>query len=120
MAITAKCVEFSRFLRVFCCCSVTKSCLSLCDPLDCSTPGFPFTVSQSLLNLMCIEWVMPSNHLILCFCPLLLLTSIFPNSFPMSCLFTFSFSNSPSNEYSGFTSFKTDWFDLLQGLLKYT
>ena len=72
---------------------------------------------------------MPSKHLILC-CPLLLLPSIFPasGSFPMSGLFAssgqsigvFSFSISPSNEYSGLISFRTDWFDLLtiQGTLK--
>ena len=54
------------------CCSVIKSCLTFCDPMDCSTPGFPvFTSSQSLLKLMSIETVMPSNQLNLC-CPLLL------------------------------------------------
>ena len=60
------------------CCSVAQSCPTLCDPMDCSTPGFlSFTISQSLLTLMSIESVMPSNHLILCR-PLLLLPSIFP------------------------------------------
>ena len=71
-----------------------------------------FTISQSLLKLMSIDLVMPSNHLILC-CPILLLPSIFPSIiqtyFPMSQLFvsmwpkywSFSFSISPSNEYSG-------------------
>ena len=58
------------------CCSVAKSCLTLCDPADCSTPGF--TISQSLLKLMFIEWVMPPNHLLLCL-PLPLRTSIFPS-----------------------------------------
>ena len=52
---------------------------SFCDPKDCSTPGFLFfTISQSLLKLMSIESVMPSNHLILCL-PLLFLPSIFPS-----------------------------------------
>ena len=62
------------------CCSVAKSCLTLCNPMDCSTPGFllSFTISQSLLKLMSIESVMPSNCLILC-CPLLLLPSISPS-----------------------------------------
>ena len=60
------------------CSSVAQSCLTLCDPMDCSTPGFPITNSQSLLRLMSIESVMPSNHLILC-CPLLLLPSVFPS-----------------------------------------
>ena len=61
-----------------CHCSVTKFCLTLCDSMDCSTPGFPlsFTNSQSLLKLMSIESVMLSDHLILC--PLLLLPSISP------------------------------------------
>ena len=59
--------------------SVAQSCLTLCDPMDCSTPGFPpIANSQSLLKLMCIESVMPSNHFILC-CLLLLLPSIFPS-----------------------------------------
>ena len=78
----------------------------------------------SLLKLMSIELVMPFNHLILCR-SLLLLPLIFPSirSFPVSRLFTsggLSFSISPSNEYSGLISFRTDWFDLLavQGTLK--
>ena len=59
--------------------SVTQSCPTLCKPMDCSTPGFPVvTDSQSLLKLMSIESVMPSNHLILCR-PLLLLPSVFPS-----------------------------------------
>ena len=88
-----------------------------------------FTVSQSLLRLMSIESTMPSNHLILC-CPLLLLPSIFPSirvcsdesafhiRWPKH--WSFSFSISPSNEYSGLISFRIDWFDLLavQGTLK--
>ena len=88
-----------------------------------------FTVSWSLLKLMSIESVMPSNHLILCR-PLLLLPSIFP-SIRLFCnesallirrpkYWSFSFSSSPSNEYSGLISFRIDWFDLLavQGTLK--
>ena len=87
-----------------------------------------FTVSQSLLKLMFIESMMPSNHLILC-CPLLL-PSVFPSiSFSSSestlCIrwpkyWSFNFSISPSNEYSGFISSSLDWFDLLavQGTLK--
>ena len=86
-----------------------------------------FTISQSLLKLMSIESVMPSNHLFLC-CPLLLLPSIFPNirDFPSELDLRIrrpnyrSFSFSPSNEYSGLISFRIDWFDLLafQGTLK--
>ena len=84
------------------------------------------TISQKLLKFMCIESVMLSNHFILC-CPLLL-----PSIFPRIRVFSnewvlcirwpkyWSFSNSPSNEYSGLISFRIDWFDLcaVQGILK--
>ena len=88
-----------------------------------------FIISQSLLKLMSIESVVPSNHLILCH-PLLLLPSIFPriSVFANESAFhiwkpkywSFSFSISPPNEYSGPISFRIDWFDLLavQGTLK--
>ena len=88
-----------------------------------------FTVSQGLLKLISIESMMPSNHLIFCFL-LLLLPSIFPSIRVFSnesafCIrwpkyWSFSFSNSLSNEYSGLISFRIDWFDLLavQGTLK--
>ena len=89
--------------------------------LPCPSP------SWSLLRLMSIELVMPANHLILC-CPLLLLPSIFSSIriFPNESLLSirwpeyWSFSISPSNEYSGLISFRIDWFDLLaaQGTLK--
>ena len=111
------------------CCSVTQSCLTLCNSLYCSMPGFPVLHHLlNLLNLMSIESVMPSNHLILC-CPLLL-PSIFPSTRVFSnesALYirwpkyrSFSFSISPSNEYSGMISFRMDWLDLLavQGTLK--
>ena len=87
------------------------------------------TNSQSLLKLMCIKLVMPSNHLILCH-PLLLLPSIFPSIRVFSSesvllirwpkYWSLSFSISPSNEYSGLISFTIDWFDCLaaQGTLK--
>ena len=87
------------------------------------------TNSQILLQLMSMESVMPLNHLILC-CPLLLLPSIFPSIRVFSNesvlhirwpkYWNFSFSISPSNEYSGLISFRMDWLDLLagQGTLK--
>ena len=87
------------------------------------------TNSRSLLKLMSIEWVMPSNHLIL-YHPLLLPTLIFPSIRVFSnesvlCIrwpkyWSFSFSISLSNEYSGMISFRIDWLDLLaeQGTLK--
>ena len=88
------------------------------------------TNSQSLLKLMSIESVMPSNHLILC-CPLLLPPSIFPSIrvFSIESVlhirwpnnWSFSFSIRLSNEYSGLISFRMDWLDLLavQGTLKH-
>ena len=87
------------------------------------------TNSQSLLKLTSIESVMPSNRLILC-CPLLLLPSVFPSIRVFSNesvlrirwpkYWSFSFSISPSNEYSGLISFRMDWLHLLavQGTLK--
>ena len=143
--------------------SVIQLCLTHCDPMDCSMPGFrvlhylpefaqthvhwisdatsfscvwlivtpwtaacqasmSFTVSQSLLKLMSIKSVMPHNHLILHH-PLLLLPSIFPSIKIFSSESTllirwpkywnFSFSISPSNEYSELVSFRIDWLDLL-------
>ena len=104
--------------------------------LDSGTPwtaarqaSLSFTISWNLLNLMSTESVMPSNHLILCH-PLLLLPSIFPSirvfsNEPALCIrwpeyWSFSFSISPSSEYSGLISFRMDWLDLLavQGTLK--
>ena len=120
---------FSKYTSAFCCCSVAQSCPTLCDPMDYSQASLSFTISQSLLKLMSIELVMPSNHLILCR-PLLLLPSIFPSIMVFSnesalCIrwpkyLSFSFNISPSNEYLGLISFRTDWFDLLavQGTLK--
>ena len=87
------------------------------------------TNSWSLLKLMSIELVMPSNHLILC-CPLLFLPSFFPSIRVFSKesvlhirwpnYWRFSFSISPSSEYSGLISFRRDWLDLLavQGIFK--
>ena len=98
--------------------------------MDCSMPGFlAFTISWSLRKLLSIESVMPSNHLILC-CPLLLPPLIFPSIRFFSkesvlCIrwpnyWSFSFSISPSDEYSELISFRIDWFELLavQGILK--
>ena len=88
-----------------------------------------FTISQSLFKFMSIESVMPSSYLILC-CPLLLPSSIFPSIRVFSNesalktrqtkYWSLSFSISPSKEYSGLISFRTDWLDLLavQGALK--
>ena len=111
--------------------SVIQSCPTLCDAMDGAAcqASVSITNSRSLLKLLSIELVMPSNHLILC-CPLFLLPSIFPSirifsnesflyiSWPK--YWSFSFSISLSNEYSGLISYRIDWFDLLavQGTLK--
>ena len=110
--------------------SVAQSCPTLCNSVDCSCQAsLSITNSQSLLKLMSVESVMPSNHLIFCRL-LLLLPSIFPSirvfsnesalriTWPKDS--SFSFSISPSNEYSGLISFRMRWLDLLevQGTLK--
>ena len=108
--------------------SVAQSCLTLCDSMDCSTPGF-FTNSRGLLKLTSIELVMPSSHLILCR-PLLLLPPIPPSIRVFSNgstlrmrwqkYWNFSFNISPSNEHPRLISFRMDWLHLLavQGTLK--
>ena len=102
--------------------SVTQLFLTLCDPMDYSA-GFPIHHHlPELAQIMSIEFVMPSNHLIFCH-PLLLLPSVFSSIRVFSnesalCIrwpkyWSFSFSISPSNEYSGLDSFRMDWSDLL-------
>ena len=129
------CIYYKWNIRneiVKCCfyCSVDKSRLTLCDPMDCRMPGR--SIPHQLLEFakfMPIVLMSPSNHLILCH-PLLLLPSIFPSirvfsnestlhiSWPE--FWSFIFSISPSNEYSGLIFFRIAWFDLLtvQGTLK--
>ena len=107
--------------------SVVQSCLTLCGPIDCSQASLSISNSQSLLKLMSIESVTPSNHLIL-YHPLLLLPSILLSIRVFSSMSVlriwwpkyWSFSISPSNEYSGLIFFRIDWFDLLavQGTLE--
>ena len=107
-----------------CCCSVTQSCLTLCNPTDCSTPGLsvPHHLPKfAQVHVHCIsDAIQPS---LILWCPLLLLSSIFPSitdfsnesavhsTWPKCC--NFSFCISPSNEYSGLISLRIDWFDLL-------
>ena len=106
------------------CCSVSKSYLTLCDPMDCSTSvsSLSFFISQSLLRFMSIESVMLSNHLILCHAlfplpSIFLSIRIFSSESALhirwSKYWSFSFSITPSNEYSGLISFRIDWFNLL-------
>ena len=109
---------------------IAQSCPTLCDPMNLSTPVLP--IHHQLLEftqLMSIESVMPSSHLIFC-CPLLLLPSIFPSIRAFSNestlrmrwpkYWSFSFSISPSNEHPGLIYFRMGWLDLLavQGTLK--
>ena len=108
--------------------SVTQLCLTLCDPMAYQA-SLSNTNSQSLLKLMSIELMITSNHLILCR-PLLVPPSDFPSirvfsNVSVLCIrwpkyWSFSFSISPFNEYSGLISFRMDCFDLLavQGTLK--
>ena len=105
------------------CCLVAKLCLTLYDPMNCSMPGFPVLHCLPEFAQTHVCWVsdaiQPSHPLL----PLLLLPSIFPSirvfsSEPALCImwpeyWNFSFSISPSNEYSGLISFRIDWFDLL-------
>ena len=110
--------------------SVAQLCPTLCKLMDCARQASPsITSSWSLLRLMSIKSVMPSNHLNLC-CPLLLPPSIFPSIRVFSNesvlyirwpkYWRFNFSISPSNEYSGLISLRMDLLDLLavQGTLK--
>ena len=107
----------------FCCCCFYCSVRLFVTPWTAAgQASLSFTISRTLLKLMSTESVMPSNHLILC-CPLLLLPSIFPRIWVFSNelalhirwpkYWSFSFSISPSNEYSGLISSRIDWFDLL-------
>ena len=110
--------------------SATQSCLTLGNPMDCSTLGLPVHHQLlSSLKLMSIESVMPSNRLILCH-PLFLLPSMSPSIRVFSNesvlgirwpkYWSFSFKFSPSNEHPGLISFRKDWLDLLavQGTLE--
>ena len=103
--------------------SVTQLCLTLCNPMNHSTPAsLSIANSQSPPKPMSIVSVMPSNHLILC-CPLLLLPSILPSIRVFSSesaphirwpkYWSFSLNISPSNEHPGLTSFRMDWLDFL-------
>ena len=109
--------------KICCCCSVTKLYPTLCDLIDCSTPGrlpCPSYLLELAQTHVCLIGDL-SNNLILCHL-LLLLPSIFPNIRGFSTesalhirwpkYWSFSFSISPSNEYSGLISFRIDWFDL--------
>ena len=104
-----------------CCCLVAKLCLTLCDPMICSTPGFPVLHYPLKFAQTHVHWVgdaiQPSHSL----SPLLLVLSIFPsirvfsNELALRIRWPnyWSFSISPSNEYSELISFRIDWFDFI-------
>ena len=128
--------HYSSFDFLTHCCSVSQSCLAICNPMDCSTPGFPVVHHLQELTQTHVHWVGDANK------PSCSLTSlnlpafnlsqqrfffwkIFSVSSNESALrwskyWSFSFSISPSKEYSGLLSFRIDWLDLLavQGTLK--
>ena len=123
--------KHNRRLIWECCCSVSQLCPTLCHSIDCCTLGFSVLHYLPKFSLTHVHqtMLMPSNHLTHC-CPLLLLPSIFPSIRLLSNglaphirwpnYWSFSFSISPSNEYSGLIFFRIDWLDLLavQGTLK--
>ena len=112
-----------NLISIYCYCSIAKSCMPLCDPVDCSTPGFPvFYYLLEFAQTHVHRVSDASSHLILCH-PLLILPSIFPsirvffNELALHIrwpkYWSFSFSISPSNEYLRLISFRIDWLDLL-------
>ena len=107
-----------------CCCSVARLCWILWDPMVAANQApLSLTISQSLLKFMSIELMMPSNHLIICYTPLLL-PSILPSirvfSNQMDKVLELQLQHRSSSDYSGLISFRFDWFDLLavQGTLR--
>ena len=121
---------YHNYHKTHCCCSVGQSCASLCDSMDCSTPGFPVLHYLSEFVQTHVHGVddaiQPSHPLLLCSPPALKLSqhqglsseSAIHIRWPK--YWSFSFTISPSHEYSGLISFRIDWFDLLavQGTLK--
>ena len=107
-------------IHTTCCCSVAKSCPTLCDSMNHSTPGSPvlhYFLERAQIHAHWISYdIQPPPPLLPC-SPLAL---SFPASGSLPKYWSFSFSNSPSNEYSGMISFRIDWFDLhaVQGILK--
>ena len=120
----SNCISYTAAYIVWCfCSSVTQSCPTLCDPMDCSMPDFPVLHHLPEIAQTQVHWfddaIQPAHPVI----PFSSCLQSFPalGSFPMSQLFTikwpkywsFSFSISPSNEHPGLISFRMDWLDLL-------
>ena len=122
--------EIAIDIHTLCCCSVIKSCLTLCKPMDCSRPGFPVLHYIPEFAQTHVHWVsdaIQSSHPLLSPSSLVLSLSQHQGLFQELAphikwpkYWRFSFSISPSNEFSGLISFRIDWFDLLaiQGTLK--
>ena len=118
MSYSMHCHTLNGVKHWWCWYSVAKSYLTLFDPTDCSSQApLSSTISQSLLKLMSIELVTPSNHLILC--RPVLQPSILPRVFSYESVLHirwpkyWTLSISSSNEYTGLISFRMDWLDLL-------
>ena len=115
---------------VFCCCPFAKLCLTFCNPVNCSTPGFSvlhYILGFAQTHVHLVSDAIQPSHLLLPSSPPALSLSQHQGLFQwVGCLhqvpkyWSFSFSISPSNEYSGLISFGNDWFDFLavQGTLK--
>ena len=115
-------------VRSICCCSVTKSCLTLCDPMDCKLPDVPVLHYLPEFAQTHVHWIgdaIQPSHSLSSLSPLALKISqhqIFSNTlalcirWPKYRCFSFSFSISPSNEYSRLISFKIDCFDILRSM----
>ena len=112
-------------LIIYSCCSVTKSCLTLCDPMDCSAPDLSVPQDLPEFTQVHVHWisdVIQPSHPLLAFSPFAFNLSQHQGLFRWLALcirwpkyWIFSFSISPSNEYSGLISFRTDWF-AIQGV----
>ena len=123
-------MEFRPNIKNTCCCSVSQLCPTLCDPMDCSTPGLPVHHHLPEFAQTHVHWVgdaIQPSHPLLSPSPLAFnlpqhqgLFQWVSSSHQMAKKYwSFSFSISPSNEYSGLISFRIDWFDLaVQGTLK--
>ena len=117
--------KFFLIKMTFCCCSVTQSCPTLCNPMDSSMPGFPVLHHLPELAQTHVHWVSNEIHWTISssVIPFSSCLQIFPSLWVFSYesaflirwpkYLSFSFSISPSNEYSGLISFRTYWFDLL-------
>ena len=128
--ITLHAYILTEDITAYCCCSITQSCPTLCNPMDCSKPHLPVHQQLPEFTQTHVHWVGDVINLVILCRPLLLPPSIFPSirvfsSESVLCIrwpkyWSFSVSLSPFNEHPGLISFRMDWLDLLavQGTLK--